>query len=380
MPALDRSIISALFKARQRGMAASSAELRMAVGVATQKERDLQGEMQRKLRTLQLEIDAASADKLGLEAALAAALAKEARTAAWHAQGGSLLLGDGITDDTLLIMARFVPTAKDLLCLRLTNTRFTIKCIAAPSAAGGAAAAAPEMLCIPEEAGRLWVAGCSEQERGWVPRCEHGSWLGLMQEVEWLRVPLLFGRAHGDVTLSEGGAVATSWSEEPDDDYRAAASTVVMRSGCHFVRFTVLQGADILFGVIRAGWDVEGGVEPSDATDHCFYWTLDGTHMPDHFNWEGMQDVMEQGDRIGMLLDIDQGSMTVWKNGEKLGVMVAEGLSGPLCWAVLLFGEDHSSARIESATAPASPTEEELAAAKAWQVAHLGPVVDSDDE
>ena len=65
-----------------------------------------------------------------------------------------------------------------------------------------------------------------------------------------------------------------------------------------------------------------------------------------------------------MLLDLDQGSMTVWKNGQQLGVMVAEGLSGPLCWAVSMA---RLSARIESATAPSSPTEEELAAATAWQ-------------
>ena len=37
------------------------------------------------------------------------------------------------------------------------------------------------------------------------------------------------------------------------------------------------------------------------------------------------------GDRIGMLLDLDQGSMTVWKNDVRLGVMQGEGLSGPLC-------------------------------------------------
>ena len=104
-----------------------------------------------------------------------------------------------------------------------------------------------------------------------------------------------------------------------------------------------------------------------------------------------------------MLLDLDQGSMTVWKNDdvirknddvirkndEKLRVLVAEGLSGPLCWAVVLGSQGEvlgsgysvadrvslrwvqdSSARIESAPAPTSPTEEELAAAKAWQAAH----------
>ena len=42
------------------------------------------------------------------------------------------LLGDGITVDTLLNIARFLPTARDLLALRLTNKRFNIRCIAAP--------------------------------------------------------------------------------------------------------------------------------------------------------------------------------------------------------------------------------------------------------
>ena len=60
--------------------------------------------------------------------------------------------------------------------------------------------------------------------------------------------------------------------------------------------------------------------------------------------------------------------MTVWTNGERLGVMQAEGLIGPLCWAAELYYSG-GSARIESAPAPPSPTEEELAAAKAWQVA-----------
>ena len=34
------------------------------------------------------------------------------------------LFGDGITDDTLLHIARFLPTAEDLLRLQLTNKRF----------------------------------------------------------------------------------------------------------------------------------------------------------------------------------------------------------------------------------------------------------------
>ena len=70
------------------------------------------------------------------------------------------LLGDGVTDDTLLHIARFLPNVNDLLRLQLTCPRFAAKVIAAPSVIGdgGPAAAAPEMLCIPDEAARRWVA------------------------------------------------------------------------------------------------------------------------------------------------------------------------------------------------------------------------------
>ena len=64
-----------------------------------------------------------------------------------------------------------------------------------------------ELACrcghLAEEAARRWVAGCSDQERGWVPRRGLESWLGLMHEVRVLRLPAAFGRAHAGITLSE---------------------------------------------------------------------------------------------------------------------------------------------------------------------------------
>ena len=59
-------------------------------------------------------------------------------------------------------------------------------------------------------------------------------------------------------------------------------------------------------------------------------------------------------------------SLVEVEGGEKLGVMQAEGLSGPLCWAVSMYEEGHC-ARIESVPALASLTEEELTAEAAWQ-------------
>ena len=150
--------------------------------------------------------------------------------------GPCLLLGDGITDDKLLSIARFLPTARDLLCLKLTSKRFAAKIIAALSE--GAAAAAKEMLSIADEAGRQWVAGCSEQERGWVLRHHFERFLCLMHRVAVLRLPLVFGRAHGNITLSENAAVATKTA---GGAWRAAASKVVMRSGRHFVQIMVIE-------------------------------------------------------------------------------------------------------------------------------------------
>ena len=260
------------------------------------------------------------------------------------------LLGNGITDDTLLHIARFLPTARDLLGLQLTCPRFAAKVIAAPSVPSGkGAAAAPELLCIVEAAARRWVAGCSEQERGWVPRRSLESWLGLMHEVAVLRLPLVFGRAHGSFMLTESRAVATR--SVNDGYYRTAASKVVMRSGRHFAQFTLLGDSYMRCGVIQPGWDGEEGEAASSAAGHCFYATANGRRFPDAIAWEGMQHAHAPGDRIGMLLDLDRGSMTVWKNDGKMGVMVAEGLSGPLCWAAELVRED-DSARIESAPLP----------------------------
>ena len=91
--------------------------------------------------------------------------------------------------------------------------------------------------------------------------------------------------------------------------------------------------------------------------------TINGERHPSGNDWEGTQGA-KQGDRIGVLLDLDQGSMTAWKHDAKMGVMQVQGLRGPLCWAVSLrIGRRGDAARIESAPAPAPSTDEELAAA-----------------
>ena len=263
-------------------------------------------------------------------------------------------------DEAAIIIACALTSASDLLRLAVAcPRRFFIKCIAAPppprtTASIGTAEQQAEMWSIIEEAARRWIATeCTDQEQGWVPRRGRESWLGLMWEVEVLRRGAVFGRSHELITLSEGGSLATivggcgAWI--------AAASKAVIRAGRHYAQFTVVIGFDMMFGVIRPGCDVEGGKDAPYVDGHCFYDTFSGHRLPGDRDWEGTQDAEEVGDRIGLLLDLDQGTMTVYKNDERLGVM-ATGLSGEYSWAVTLCMRG-TGVRIEPAPAPDSPTD-----------------------
>jgi hypothetical protein len=279
-----------------------------------------------------------------------------AGSAAEEAAPAATLGLDGLEREMLLGICSFL-APRDLGRLACVSRLFGRPCIDddGEAASGAEAGAGQAATAVVDEAARRWIATCTEQERGWVPRRGQESWLGLMWEVQSLRCGAVFGRWHEMITLSEGEALATRGEH---DDNRAAASKAVMRAGRHYVQFTVVSGYNMMFGVIRPGWDVEGEEDMDSVDGHCFYCTCSG------HDWEGRQGA-KQGDRIGLLLDLGQGSMTVFKNDERLGVM-ATGLSGEYSWAVGLI-EEGFSARIESATAPASPSVEELARAVAYE-------------
>jgi hypothetical protein len=201
-------------------------------------------------------------------------------------------------DEAAIIIACALASARDLRSLAVACRRFAIKRIAAPvalhtPASGGAAAAAQqaEMWAIAEEAARRWIATCTDQERGWVPRRGRESWLGLMWEVESLRRGTVFGRSHAEITLSEGGSRATV-SERTE--WHTAASKAVIRAGRHYAEFTMVSGSIMFFGVIRPGWDAEGGHSAQHVDGHCFYDAYYGSRYPGHHDWNGMQPALRR--------------------------------------------------------------------------------------
>ena len=113
-------------------------------------------------------------------------------------------------------------------------------------------------------------------------------------------------------------------------------------SGRHYAEFRLVKGAPhVLVGVSKPDWEshlsrgASGEVAIDDASDqegHCFFYVANGRKFPGGQTWEGRRGA-KQGDCIGMLVDMHQGSLAVYKNGELLGMMQRAGLAGELCWS-----------------------------------------------
>jgi hypothetical protein len=170
----------------------------------------------------------------------------------------------------------------------------------------------------------------------------------------------LDGLEHIVVTLSEDGAEAALNGR--GGGYLTAASGAVMKGAeQHCVEITVLKRIDGLrCGVIRPEFDVRNAEQACDAEEHCFYDTRRGYSYPGPNSWDGCQGAGD-GDRIGLLLDLKAGSLTVYKNDARLGMITSAGLKGEYCWAICMYGQG-SRVRIE---AKPLPSEFEQAAAMA---------------
>lgn len=264
-----------------------------------------------------------------------------------------------LPDNILLHIVRADLDSTTLVRLGLTCGRFGRKGIYDQSLGKPA-----ERLSLVELAGHRWVLSLDKEQRRWVPRRDSESWVALMREVEILRLPLVFGRSNSEVALKEGGQVAIRSKAEAHSG-RAAVCKATMRSGRHYAQVVVLDGLLMGFGIYRPWMDIEGGKDLFNVSGNCVLHTASGRYFPGFRAWDGMCP-MEAGDLIGLLLDLDQGSLTAYKNGKRMGIIVPEGLSGEFCWGVSLCLPE-VRARIESAPAPPSPSADELTAAAAWQ-------------
>jgi hypothetical protein len=146
------------------------------------------------------------------------------------------------------------------------------------------------------------------------------------------------------VTLSEEGAVATR-SDDEDEDETLITSGVELTVGKHYWEVELLNcdNSEPHIGVTRPNLDPNLDYANADSTDGWFIWTYEGT-----LNGNGKQNDdragrIIEGDRVGVLLDLNEGSLRFFVNGVLHGPGYPAGsVTGPVVCAVSLYATESS--------------------------------------
>jgi hypothetical protein len=165
--------------------------------------------------------------------------------------------------------------------------------------------------------------------------------------------PLLWRTvAEGFVTLSEGGAVATQHTI--DDEWSLTTTGTELTEGRHYWEVELLSGIIIIIGISRPNLDPTGDYHHRECTDgwfiHCYDGSLCGNGKDCFANGAGSYNL---GDRVGMLVDLDNGSLRFFKNGVQHGPGYAAGsVTGPVVAAVQMYEKAQSVRLLPNAEAP----------------------------
>ena len=234
---------------------------------------------------------------------------------------------------------------------------------------------------VEEVARQAVCSSATNAEMGCLPRYVSGTttWLSILRRFERMLIfDVLLG---GDIEHQSGDK--TKVHGTGSDCYCTAVSSGhVMSSKSHYAEFTITgltyigivrPMPNLNAGAYQYGFDFIGSDEfysdflgqrtdnwgDSDVNACEYYsgsgqvsstkWGEDG--FVEDSDWEGRERCYE-GDTVGMLLNLDEGTLTVYKNNRRLGVM-KDGLSGPYCWHASVSG---TSVAINRGTPPL-PTE-----------------------
>ena len=271
------------------------------------------------------------------------------------------------------IVVRFASylQSKDIVSLSLTCRRFGIAQQEHEEGLDN------NRLSLMEYAARYIVNNYkTDEERNVLPITteQQSSWIQLYSELEQYRSPRKFnqliGRAISDPICfinNDRSRIKLLGNKKKSN---TAICNHVMRAGKHYATFTKEGLGAIRIGIIRplnSNWD-DRGLTSFDPLSNINYWTelqeertdkwgesnihycsvmfgegVGGCHYSDWvtehplFNeWDGSEG-FENNDKVGLLLDLDDaGTLTVYKNGRRLGIL-KDGLSGEYCWVAVMW-------------------------------------------
>jgi hypothetical protein len=166
--------------------------------------------------------------------------------------------------------------------------------------------------------------------------------------------PLLWRTFPADrVTLSEGGAVARHTAEY----YSSLTSTgIEITEGKHSWEVELLSEkmGGMFVGISRPNLDPKGHYLSRECTNGWFIHAYGGGLCGNGKQYHDAAGGYKQGDRVGVLLDLDNGSLRFFKNGVEHGPGYPAGsVTGPVVAAVQMVSSGTSVRLLPNAEAPA---------------------------
>ena len=256
--------------------------------------------------------------------------------------------------DTLSKIISYLPSV-DLLNLGLTCKRF------------GISNNTNEDSIIKESTLSALLQIATEEQLAALPHYNGESSLADYHYLQLVREPLTFDQLVGAEFVDEEDKTCVINSS--GGTWGTAFSNNILRAGKHYVSFEVYRSSTrrfkVLVGLMRPGkasQNMKGtplyekfftnftrrlGYGGRNSKVHCCMysssfgncsasdWGDPSGEIITNINWDGMESV-SSGDEIGMLLDSDEGTLSVYKNGRKLRIM-QRGLAGPYCWVVSMW-------------------------------------------
>ena len=186
------------------------------------------------------------------------------------------------------------------------------------------------------DSGRLDVLGLGE-----------GSVVFLLQRLGWL-----WTACGSKMALSGDGLVATVTAY---NDFQLVTGGEPMTEGRHYweVEITKWTASDnFMIGAVRPGLDHDKG--HCYTNDAYFIDAYDGSLFGSGGRKRGAdkQGQFAEGDRVGVLLDLDAGWLRFYRNGKRCGPGFTEGVTEPLVRAAHLCEMGDTVAVLPGAVAP----------------------------
>ena len=310
------------------------------------------------------------------------------------------------TDDTVVALASFL-SPHDMLSMALSCRRFGAKNVTDNKKRSAAreedmreVRQRTDSISLMEVAARTILYNkWTEDEKKALPRRGDESWIGLYQEfLKLFHYPLQFDKLAGQcIEYVEGSNKTTVATEDVMMYHHTAINQNVMRSGKHSVSFHVndpMGGGGILIGIMRpttkditrlercypAGDDLSSfslkdyGSLYNDNVDCCLLSTYYGNGITRKrwkeweesellamdngqrwqaarqnkcttFGWKGQEQIRASSFKVGLILDLDEGTLDVYTNDRHLGTMKS-GLVGEYCWTITLISKKEVSVSI----------------------------------